>query len=76
MIKLAYLVPNIMQAILDGTQPASLTLADRMKRNILAAWTDQRRAFGFLHSPIFQSPISSDRAAFGQRIQWRLHPVA
>jgi DNA invertase Pin-like site-specific DNA recombinase len=48
MIKLAYLAPNITQAILDGTQPASLTLADLMKRNIPVGWVDQRRAFGFL----------------------------
>ena len=48
MIKLAYLAPSITQAILDGTQPASLTLADLMKRDIPAGWTDQRRAFGFL----------------------------
>lgn len=48
MIKLAYLAPGITQAIVDGTQPASLTLAQLMKRDIPAAWTDQRRAFGFL----------------------------
>lgn len=48
MIKLAYLAPSITQAILDGTQPAYLTLADLMKRDIPVGWTDQRRAFGFL----------------------------
>jgi DNA invertase Pin-like site-specific DNA recombinase len=48
MIKLAYLAPTITQAILDGTQPASLTLADLMKRDVPVNWTDQRRAFGFL----------------------------
>jgi hypothetical protein len=48
MIKLAYLAPDITQAILGGTQPASLTLADLMKRDIPGGWTDQRRAFGFL----------------------------
>jgi DNA invertase Pin-like site-specific DNA recombinase len=48
MIKLAYLAPSITQAILDGAQPASLTLADLMKRDIPVGWTDQRRAFGFL----------------------------
>ena len=47
MIKLAYLVPGITQAIVDGTQPASLTLAELMKRDIPVSWTDQRRAFGF-----------------------------
>jgi len=48
MIKLAYLAPTITQAILDGTQPAPLTLADLMKRDVPVNWTDQRRAFGFL----------------------------
>ena len=48
MIRLAYLAPSITQAILDGTQPTSLTLADLMKRDIPVGWTDQRRAFGFL----------------------------
>jgi site-specific DNA recombinase len=47
-IKLAYLAPSIPQAIVDGTQPASLTLAELMKRDIPVGWTDQRRAFGFL----------------------------
>ncbi|MBS0222567.1 MAG: recombinase family protein [Proteobacteria bacterium] len=48
MIKLAYLSPSITQAILNGTQPASLTLADLMKRDIPVGWADQRRTFGFL----------------------------
>ncbi len=48
MIRLAYLAPSITQAILDGTQPISLTLADLMKRDIPVSWIDQRRAFGFL----------------------------
>jgi DNA invertase Pin-like site-specific DNA recombinase len=48
MIKLAYLAPCITQAILEGTQPASLTLADLRKHDIPIGWTDQRRAFGFL----------------------------
>jgi AraC-like DNA-binding protein len=48
MIKLAYLAPSITHAILDGTQPAYLTLADLMKRDIPVGWTDQRRALGFL----------------------------
>ena len=48
MIKLAYLAPGITQAIVDGTQPASLTLAELMKRDIPVSWTDQRRAFAFL----------------------------
>ena len=48
MIKLAYRAFGITQAILDGTQSASLTLPDLMKRDIPVGWTDQRSAFGFL----------------------------
>ena len=48
MIRLAYLAPGITQAILQGTQPAQLTLADLMQRDIPVDWVEQRRAFGFL----------------------------
>jgi site-specific DNA recombinase len=48
MIRLAYLAPGITQSILDGFQPAQLTLADLMQRDISADWVEQRRAFGFL----------------------------
>jgi len=48
MIRLAYLAPEITRTILDGTQPAHLTLADLMQRDIPADWAEQRRAFGFL----------------------------
>src|SRR3982074_1403250 len=45
MIRLAYLAPGITQSILQGTQPAQLTLADLMQRDIPADWSEQRRAF-------------------------------
>jgi site-specific DNA recombinase len=48
MIRLAYLAPGITQSILQGTQPAQLTLADLMQRDIPVDWVEQRRAFGFL----------------------------
>ena len=48
MIRLAYLAPGITQSILQGTQPAQLTLADLMQRDIPADWSEQRIAFGFL----------------------------
>jgi len=48
MIRLAYLAPAITQSILQGTQPAQLTLADLMQRDIPANWSEQRVAFGFL----------------------------
>jgi len=47
MIRLAYLAPGITQSILHGTQPAQLTLADLMERDIPADWSQQRIAFGF-----------------------------
>jgi len=47
MIRLAYLAPGITQSILHGTQPAQLTLADLMERDIPANWSQQRIAFGF-----------------------------
>jgi DNA invertase Pin-like site-specific DNA recombinase len=48
MIRLAYLSPRITQSILQGTQPARLTLADLMQRDIPANWSEQRIVFGFL----------------------------
>jgi hypothetical protein len=47
MIRLAYLAPGITRSILQGTQPAQLTLADLMQRDIPANWSEQRSAFGF-----------------------------
>jgi DNA invertase Pin-like site-specific DNA recombinase len=47
MIRLAYLAPGITQSILQGTQPAQLTLADLMQRDIPVHWAEQRHAFGF-----------------------------
>jgi site-specific DNA recombinase len=46
--RLSYLAPEIVQSILNGTQPAQLT-ARRMLRepNIPLAWAEQRRLFGF-----------------------------
>ena len=48
MIRLAYLAPSITQSILQGTQPAQLTLTGLMQRDIPADWSKQRIAFGFL----------------------------
>ena len=47
LIRLAYLAPEITRAIVDGSQPAQLTLADLMSRDIPLDWTEQRRSFGF-----------------------------
>jgi hypothetical protein len=48
LIRLAYLAPDVTRAIIDGAQPASLTLADLMTRDIPLDWVEQRRSFGFL----------------------------
>jgi hypothetical protein len=48
-VRLAYLAPNITTAILDGRQPANLTVA-RLTRTheFPLAWSEQRRALGFV----------------------------
>lgn len=43
-IRIAALAPDIVDAILDGKQPAHLTLKDLMSP-FPAAWVDQRRYF-------------------------------
>jgi hypothetical protein len=45
-IRLAFLAPDIVEAILDGYQPADLEL-ERLLQGIPFAWADQRRLFGF-----------------------------
>lgn len=47
----AFLAPDIVQAILDGTQPPGLTL-DKLKQNLPLPidWNEQRKLFGF---PVF-----------------------
>jgi site-specific DNA recombinase len=48
MIPLAFLAPDIVEAILDGRQPVELTAA-RLKRvrDLPVSWDDQRRLLGF-----------------------------
>ena len=45
-MRLAYLAPDITQAILDGTQPRSLSLR-KLLAGVPLAWSEQREAFGF-----------------------------
>jgi hypothetical protein len=45
LLRLAFLAPDIVEAILDGYQPADLEL-ERLLEGIPLAWVDQRRAFG------------------------------
>ncbi len=45
-MRLAFLAPDIVEAILDGHQPADLEL-ERLMKGIPVSWDAQRRAFGF-----------------------------
>jgi hypothetical protein len=44
---LAFLAPDIQDAILHGRQPAGLTLGRLMEMELPLAWTDQRAMLGF-----------------------------
>lgn len=48
LIKLAYLAPDIMDTIIEGKIPATLTL-DRLKKRFSMNWTIQRELLSFLH---------------------------
>ncbi len=41
-----FLAPDIVEAILDGYQPADLEL-ERLMKGIPVGWNEQRRALGF-----------------------------
>ncbi len=47
LLPLAFLSPDIVEAILQGTQPRHLTLADLVSMEIPHAWPEQRRQLGF-----------------------------
>lgn len=46
LISLAFLAPDIQRAILEGRQPAGLTLGDLIARAIPLDWRKQREALG------------------------------
>jgi DNA invertase Pin-like site-specific DNA recombinase len=46
LLRLGYLAPDIIEAIVEGRQPRALTVR-RLLHGIPCAWADQRRAFGF-----------------------------
>ena len=69
MIKLAYLSPGITQAILDGTQPDQLTLADLMQRDIPVDWAQQRR-------PLKSVDDGSHPSAFSEMLAALLNHIA
>ena len=45
-MRLAFLAPDIVEAILGGYQPADLELK-RLMKGVPISWSDQRRALGF-----------------------------
>ena len=45
-IPLASLSPRIQQAIVEGTQPVTLTLETLVRARLPLDWTDQERLFG------------------------------
>jgi DNA invertase Pin-like site-specific DNA recombinase len=45
-LRFGYLAPDIVEAIIEGRQPRSLTVK-RLLRGIPCAWAEQRAAFGF-----------------------------
>jgi site-specific DNA recombinase len=48
LVRLSYLAPDIVQAILDGQQPRDLTADELVAHSRLPlAWHDQRTALGF-----------------------------
>jgi hypothetical protein len=47
LVRLAFLAPDIQQAIMDGRQPSGLTLQQLRESEIPACWDEQRRRFGF-----------------------------
>jgi len=51
LVRLNYLAPDIVTSILDGTQPADLTVRKLMQHDIPMDWTLQRKMFGFKEQP-------------------------
>lgn len=55
LLRLAYLAPDIMEAILDGRQPASLELQHLTDRRLPRDWASQRSRLGFGQQELFAS---------------------
>lgn len=49
-LQTAFLAPDIVQAILDGRQPADFTL-ERLRKDVPMNWAEQRLQFGFPSHP-------------------------
>ena len=46
LLRFAYLAPDIVEAIVQGHQPRSMTVK-RLLRGVPCVWADQRAVFGF-----------------------------
>jgi hypothetical protein len=46
LLRFAYLAPDIVEAIVQGQQPRSMTVK-RLLQGVPCVWADQRAAFGF-----------------------------
>jgi hypothetical protein len=46
LLRFAYLAPDIVEAIVQGHQPRSMTVK-RLLQGVPCVWADQRAAFGF-----------------------------
>jgi hypothetical protein len=55
LIRLNYLAPDIVTAILDGTQPPNLTRRALLDTSIPTDWPTQRKLFGFSEQPPLQT---------------------
>jgi len=58
LIRLAMLAPDIQQAIVDGRQPAGITLERLTRSTIPLLWLEQRRLFGFHQIDLRRSVIA------------------
>ncbi len=58
LVRLNYLAPDIVTAILDGTQPSTMTRDILLKATLPTDWSLQRRLFGF---PIQERAIKPQR---------------
>jgi site-specific DNA recombinase len=63
LLRVSFLAPDILEAIVGGTQPATMTL-ERFRRPIPLEWCQQRQLFGFpSHEPtaLLSSPLRPGR---------------
>ena len=58
-LRVNYLAPDIITAILDGTQPAALTRRTLLHANLPLDWALQRSLFGFADQPPMRSSEES-----------------